>query len=82
MLQKELAYKSGITPSSLCLIENNRMWPSMYTIEQVAKILNTPLSFLLLFSITKDELPKDKYDEAVAAIETLKNILVEQTPNK
>ena len=58
------------------------MWPSMYTIEQVAKILNTPLSFLLLFSITKDELPKDKYDEAVAAIETLKNILVEQTPNK
>ncbi len=45
--QKELAFKLGVTPVYLSMIENNAKTPSLNLLERLGKILEIPLALLL-----------------------------------
>ena len=55
--QKQLAELSDISTNALCSIETGQSFPSMATIGKICSSLNVPESYLLLFSITEDDIP-------------------------
>lgn len=81
MTQKELAYKSGIIPCTLCNIERGRTIPTMYTLNRIAESLGMTQAHVMLFCVTEDELPQSRRTEGLIALETLKNIMVEEYKN-
>ena len=58
--QKQLAELSEISTNALCSIETGQSLHSKTTISKICKSLNIPESYLLLFSITEDDIPEDK----------------------
>lgn len=58
--QKDLAAKCEISAHALCNIEKGETFPSKSTISKLCKALAVPESYLLLFSLTEDEIPEDK----------------------
>lgn len=58
--QKQLAELSEISTNALCSIETGQSFPSKATIYKICKSLNIPESYLLLFSITEEDIPEDK----------------------
>ena len=58
--QKELAQKCEISANALCSIEKNASFPSKETIKKICDALEIPVSYLLFFSITEEDIPEDK----------------------
>ena len=58
--QKQLAELCEISTNALCSIETGQSFPSMSTIAKICGSLNVPESYLLLFSITEDDIPEGK----------------------
>ena len=58
--QKELASRCGITPNALCNIEKGNSFPSQSNIQKICEAMCIPSSYLLLFSITEEDVPEDK----------------------
>ena len=58
--QKQLAELSEISTNALCSIETGQSFPSKATISRICASLNIPESYLLLFSISEDDIPEDK----------------------
>jgi len=44
--QKELAFKLGVTPVYLSMVENNAKTPSLNLLERIAKTLEIPVAIL------------------------------------
>lgn len=75
--QKDLANLSKISVNALCQIENNASFPQKGTIAKICDVLEVPTSYLLLFSITNEDVPEDKKDVFDSISTALKNILVD-----
>lgn len=60
MTQKDLAAKCDLTPTALCNLEKGVSFPKKDTIEKLCAGLGIPESYLLLFSLTEDDVPADK----------------------
>ncbi len=58
--QKELAIRCGITPNALCNIEKGISFPSQSNIQKICDAMCIPPSYLLLFSITEEDVPEEK----------------------
>ena len=60
--QKKITQKqlSEISTNALCSIETGQSFPSKATISRICSALNIPESYLLLFSITEDDIPEGK----------------------
>ena len=56
MSQKDLAEKSGVSVSHLCLIEKSKREASLSTLESLADALNIPASIIILVATEKEEL--------------------------
>lgn len=78
MTQTELACKSRIISSTLSNIERGRTMPTMYTLRNIAEALGVSQAYLMLFCITEHEIPQKRHEEGLVALETLKNIMVEE----
>lgn len=75
--QKELADKCGLSINALSQIETNSSFPHKATIEKIASSLEVPVSYLLFFSISEEDVPEDKRNVFNTLNTALKNILVE-----
>ncbi len=58
--QKELANLCEISTNAICSIENGITFPSKNSITKICKALDIPESYLLLFSISEEDIPEDK----------------------
>ncbi len=74
--QKQLAELSEISTNALCSIETGQSFPSKATISKICSSLKIPESYLLLFSITEDDIPEDKRVLYRALAEPLKEGLI------
>lgn len=73
MTQKQLATETQLSPTSISLLMKGHTQPRKETLEQVAKALGVKPEFLLLLSLSKDDVPDDKralYDLVWPQIET------------
>lgn len=75
--QKDLAAKCGISANALCSIEKNVSFPTKETIKRICDALQIPVSYLLFFSITEEDVPKEKQDIFNALKEPIQKVLVE-----
>lgn len=58
--RKELAERSNLSVTALYNIENNISFPSKETIDRLCSSLKIPVSFLMFYSITDDDIPEEK----------------------
>ena len=75
--QKQLAELCEISTNALCCIETGQSFPSKTTISKICASLNIPESYLLLFSISEDDIPEDKKIYFRNFGEPLKKILLD-----
>lgn len=76
ILQKDLAGKVGISVNALCLIENEKTFPSMANINKICEVLGVAQSVLMFFSISEEDIPEHKRELFHTLAEPLKdNIL-------
>lgn len=78
LTQKQLAELSEISTNALCSIEKGQSFPSKATISKLCSSLKIPESYLLLFSITEDDIPEDKRVLYRALVEPLKEGLIRE----
>ena len=62
---------------ALCSIEKNVSFPSKETINKICEALEIPVSYLLFFSITEEDIPEEKQSIFNALKEPIQKILVE-----
>lgn len=58
--QKELAQMTRISANALCYIEKGYSFPSKENIKAICFSLNIPTAYLLLKSLTDDDIPEEK----------------------
>lgn len=75
--QKKLASMCEISVNALSLIETNGSFPQKSTIEKICTALEIPVSYLLFYSITEDDVPDNKKDVFRVLNQSLKSILME-----
>ena len=76
--RKDLAERSNISVTALYNIENNLSFPSKDTIDRICSSLNIPISYLMFFSITEDDIPEDKRSSFHYLQEPMKMFLMEK----
>ena len=76
--RKELAERSSLSVTALYNIENNISFPSKDTIDKICNSLSIPISFLLFYSITEDDIPEDKRSSFHYLQEPMKKFLMEK----
>lgn len=81
LTQKDLAQKSGLSANALCTLERNLSFPTKETIEKICTALGIPVSFLLFFAITDEDVPEDKRVAFKALQGPLKTVLSPEENN-
>lgn len=78
LTQKELAIECNISTTALSSIENNDSFPSQNTINAICNALSIPSSYLLLFSVSKEDVPEQKQDVFFTLAKVLKEELLKE----
>lgn len=73
----ELAKRSDLSVTALYNIENNLSFPSKETIGKLCESLNIPISYLMLYSLTEDDIPEGKREFFKLAVGPIKAFLME-----
>lgn len=76
--QKDLAEMTGLSVNALSQIETNVSFPHKNTIEKIAQALQVPVSYLLFFSISQEDVPEEKRKIFNSINEALRSILIDQ----
>jgi transcriptional regulator with XRE-family HTH domain len=71
--QKDLALKCGLSANALCSIEKNSSIPSKESLDKICKALAIPISYLLFFSVSDEDIPAEKR----TAFNALKAVLID-----
>lgn len=74
--QKTLADMCEISANAMCNIESGKSFPGKETVNKICKALNIPESYLLLFSLSEDDIPENKRILYRTLCEPLKNELL------
>jgi transcriptional regulator with XRE-family HTH domain len=72
----ELAKRSDLSVTALYNIENNISFPPKETIEKLCSSLHIPVSYLMLYSLTEDDVPDDKRQFFKLAVGPVKAFLM------
>jgi transcriptional regulator with XRE-family HTH domain len=75
LTQKDFSIKCGLSNNAVCQIEIGNVFPNKTTIEKMSKVLNVPISYILFFSITVDDVPDDK-KQVFNSLSGLKDLLI------
>lgn len=75
--QKELAEKCNISVNALSQIETNATFPQKKTIKNICEALNIPVSYLLFFSISEEDIPNEKKPVFSSLNNAIKTVLID-----
>lgn len=74
--QKELAEKCEISINALCQIELNNSVPQKSTLDKICKELNIPISYILFFSLSEEDVKEEKRKVFNLLKESIFNLLI------
>lgn len=74
----KLAERSDLSTTALYNIENNLSFPSKETIDRLCLSLGIPVSYLMFFSITEEDVPEEKRESFRFLQEPMKKFLMEK----
>lgn len=75
--QKQLAEMCGISVNALSQIEINATFPQKSTIKKICESLKIPVSYLLFFSISDEDIPDDKKIVFKSLNSAIKSVLID-----
>lgn len=75
--QKQLAEICGISVNALSQIEINSTFPQKSNIKKICEALNIPVSYLLFFSISDEDIPDDKKIVFKSLNSAIKSVLID-----
>ena len=78
MSRVKLAERSNLSITALYNIENNLSFPSKETIDRLCASLEIPVSYLMFYSITEEDVPEEKRESFRFLQEPLKKFLMEK----
>lgn len=78
LTQRQLAKMIGCSDTNLILMENGRIFPRKNKIDAICNALEVPVSYLLMFSITQDDIPENKQGLCASIIEPMRNEFVRE----
>ena len=76
--QKELADLCDISVNALSQIEINASFPQKNTIRKICDAFNIPMAYLLLFSMSDEDVAEDKKTTFNVLNDALKKVLLEE----
>lgn len=76
LTQRELAYKCEISTNALCSIEKDYSFPSKETVRKLAMAFSVPTAYILLISLTEEDVPESKRHVFKKIHELLKELLL------
>lgn len=82
MKQKNLAEAAGISANALGNIEADKSIPSMATLKRLRQALDVPMSYILVFSVTEDDVVEDKRTIFRQLMPVLKELLLPKEGKK
>ena len=74
----KLAERSDLSITALYNIENNLSFPSKETIDRLCASLEIPVSYLMFYSITEEDIPEEKRESFRYLQEPMKKFLMEK----
>lgn len=74
--RKDLAARCRISVTALYNIENNLSFPSKDTINGICSALGVPVSYLMFYSLTEEDVPEDKREFFKVIVEPVKAFLM------
>ena len=74
--RKELAARCRISVTALYNIENNLSFPSKDTLHGICSALGIPVSYLMFYSLTEEDVPEDKREFFKVIVEPVKAFLM------
>lgn len=77
LTQKQLAEVCEISVNALSQIEINTSFPQKTTINKICEALNYPISYLLFFSISEDDIPEEKKVVFNSLNSAIKSVLID-----
>lgn len=75
--QKQLAEMCGISVNALSQIEINATFPQKSNIKKICESLGIPVSYLLFFSISDEDIPEDKKVVFKSLNSAIKSVLID-----
>lgn len=75
--QKDLAKRSGVSPTYLSQIEGNLKEPNIGTLRTIAGQLEIPLPILFFLSMTSEDINPDKVDHFEKLAPAIKGLISE-----
>ena len=75
--QKELSDICGLSVNALSQIETNVTFPKKANIKKICDALNIPVSYLLFFSISDEDIPEDKKPVFKSLNNAIKTVLID-----
>lgn len=75
--QKQLAELCGISVNALSQIEINSTFPQKNNIKKICEALEIPVSYLLFFSISDEDVPDDKKIVFKSLNSAIKSVLID-----
>lgn len=76
LAQKQLAEMCEISVNALSQIEINSSFPQKTTIQKICSALNYPVSYLLFFSISEEDIPDEKKIVFESLNNAIKSVLI------
>lgn len=74
--QKDFAKLCDLSVNALCQIENNNSFPNKRNLKTICVFLSVPISYLLLFSISEEDVPEEKIKTFNVLNNALKELLL------
>lgn len=80
--QRELSGLCGISVNALSQIETNTTFPKKSNISKICEALDIPVSYLLFFSISDDDIPEEKRIVFKSLNNAIKTVLIDSINEK
>lgn len=76
LTQKQLADRVGCSETNMIFMETGRSFPRMEKIESICRELNIPQAYLLVFALTKEDIPEGKQGVYETRVQPLRDELL------
>ena len=73
LTQRQLGKAIGCSETNMLFMGTGRTFPRKSKIDAICKVLEIPMSYLLMFSITPDDIPEDKQSLYTSIVEPMRN---------
>ena len=78
LTKRQMSKDNGCSETNMLFMETGRKFARKRKIDEICKVLEIPMSYLLMFSITPDDIPEDKQSLYTSIVEPMRNEFIRE----